>query len=156
LKVVVGRFFNVVGPRQVGHYGMVIPRFIDQAMRGAPVVVYDDGSQVRCFAHVSEVIDAVIRLMETPAAFGRVFNIGSDQPIAIVQLAREIIRRTKSSAQIQFLPYHEAYGDDFEDVRQRVPDLTRLEQTIGSKPVMPLTAILDDILRWKRENLETA
>src|SRR5579871_3869477 len=86
LSVVVGRFFNVVGPRQVGHYGMVIPRFVDQALDGGPVVVYDDGGQVRCFAHVREVIDSVVRLMETPAAVGRVFNIGSDQPISIRQL----------------------------------------------------------------------
>ena len=150
LPVVVGRFFNVVGPRQLGHYGMVIPRFIDQAMQGGPVVVYDDGSQVRCFAHVREVVESVIRLMETPEAAGRVFNIGNDQPIAILQLAKEVIQRVDPSSQIQFLPYHEAYGEDFEDVRQRIPDLTRLEQTIGEKPSMPLGDILDDVLRWKR------
>jgi len=93
LEVVVGRFFNVVGPRQVGHYGMVIPRFVDQALAGGPVVVYDDGEQVRCFAHVREVVEAVARLMETPAAVGRVFNIGSDQPVSIRTLAREVINR---------------------------------------------------------------
>jgi len=151
LKAVVGRFFNVVGPRQVGHYGMVIPRFVDRALDGKPVIVYDDGGQVRCFGHVSEVVDSVIRLMETPAAEGRVFNIGSDQPVSIRQLAEEVTQRVKSPAPIEYLPYSEAYGDDFEDVRRRVPDLTRLQATIGSKPSMPLGAILDDVIRWKRE-----
>ncbi len=149
LKVVIGRFFNVVGPRQVGHYGMVIPRFVDQALSGGPVVVYDDGSQVRCFAHVKEVIDCVVRLMETAAATGQVFNIGSDQPYSIRQLAAEVIQRIDSSVAIEFLPYRDAYGEDFEDVRRRVPNLTRLEQAIGTKPKMTLGEILADIIRWK-------
>ncbi len=150
LEVVVGRFFNVVGPRQVGHYGMVIPRFVDQALAGGPVVVYDDGAQVRCFAHVREVVDAVTRLMETPKAVGRVFNVGSDQPISIRELALEVISRVDRQVPLKFLPYAEAYGDDFEDVRRRVPDLTRLEQTLGFKPRMPLGEILDDIIRHKK------
>jgi UDP-glucose 4-epimerase len=150
LEVVIGRFFNVVGPRQVGHYGMVIPRFVDQALAGGPVVVYDDGAQVRCFAHVREVVDAVTRLMETPKAVGRVFNVGSDQPISIRELALEVISRVDSNVALKFLPYAEAYGDDFEDVRRRVPDLSRLEQTLGFKPRMPLGEILDDIIRHKK------
>jgi len=150
LEVVVGRFFNVVGPRQVGHYGMVIPRFVDQALAGGPVVVYDDGEQIRCFAHVREVVEAVGRLMETPAAVGRVFNIGSDQPVSIRQLALEIINRVNPRVTLEFLPYAEAYGSDFEDVRRRVPDLTRLEQTLGSKPHLPLGEILDDIIRHRK------
>src|SRR5947207_1300172 len=93
LQIVIGRFFNVVGPRQVGHYGMVIPRFVDQALAGGPVVVYDDGQQERCFAHVREVVEAVTRLMDTPKAVGRVFNVGSDQPISIRELALEVISR---------------------------------------------------------------
>ena len=151
LKVVVGRFFNVVGPRQVGHYGMVIPRFVDAALDGQPITVYDDGRQVRCFAHVREVVNSIIRLMETPAAAGGVFNIGSDQPVSIRELAEEVLRRSGSRAAIDFIPYSKAYGDDFEDVRRRVPDLTRLEQTIGGKPSMRLGEILEDIIRWKRE-----
>ncbi len=150
LEVVVGRFFNVVGPRQVGHYGMVVPRFVDQALAGGPVVVYDDGEQVRCFAHVREVVEAVVRLMETPAAVGRVFNIGSDQPVSIRELAREVIQRVDPRVSLKFLPYAEAYGADFEDVRRRVPDLTRLEQTLGFKPRLSLGEILDDIIRHKR------
>ena len=150
LKVVVGRFFNVVGPRQVGYYGMVIPRFVDQALDGKPVVVYDDGEQVRCFAHVQEVVDCIIRLMDTPEAVGRVFNIGSDQPVAIRELAEAVTKRIDPQVPIEYLPYSEAYGEDFEDVRRRVPDLTRLVKTIGLKPSMPLDEILDDIIRWKR------
>jgi UDP-glucose 4-epimerase len=150
LPVVVGRFFNVVGPRQVGHYGMVIPRFVDQALDGGPVVVYDDGGQERCFAHVREIVDCVVRLMETPAAAGRVFNIGGDEPVSIRRLAESIIERVDPAVSILYLPYSKAYGDDFEDVRRRVPDVSRLKETIGRKPSMPLGAILDDIVEWKR------
>lgn len=151
LPVVVGRFFNVVGPRQVGDYGMVIPRFVSQALRGEPLVVYDDGRQERCFAHVGEVVECVVRLMETPAAAGQVFNIGSDAPISVRQLAEEVVQRTGTEAPIVFQRYDEAYGHKFEDVRRRVPDVSRLEQTINFKPTMPLGEILDDIIRASRD-----
>jgi len=150
LPVVIGRFFNVVGPRQVGHYGMVIPRFVDQALKGGPVVVYDDGEQVRCFAHVREVVASIVKLMQTPAAYGQVFNIGSDRPWSIRQLAEAVIAKVNPSVQIEYLPYGKAYGDDFEDVRRRVPDVSRLKKTIGSTPQLGLDAILDDIIAWKR------
>jgi UDP-glucose 4-epimerase len=153
LPVVIGRFFNVVGPRQIGDYGMVIPRFIGQALRGEPLVVYDDGLQERCFAHVSEVVDCIIALMETPAAAGQVFNIGGDEPISMRRLAEEIITRTNSPSTIVFRRYDEAYGHRFEDVRRRVPDVSRLERTIGRKPTMPLTAILDDIIETTRADM---
>ena len=150
LKVVIGRFFNVVGPRQVGNYGMVVPRFVDQALTGGPVQVYDDGSQIRCFAHVREVVDCVIGLTESGRGDGRIFNIGSDQPISIRELAEEVIRRTDPGVTIKYLPYSQAYGDDFEDVRRRVPCVDRLHETLGRKPTMTLGEILDDIIRWKR------
>jgi len=153
LPVVIGRFFNVVGPRQVGDYGMVIPRFVGQALRGEPLVVYDDGLQERCFAHVAEVVACVVSLMEMPAAAGQVFNIGGDEPISMRRLAEEIITRTQSSSRIVFRPYDEAYGHRFEDVRRRVPDVTRLERTIGRKPTLPLTSILDDIIAATRASL---
>ncbi len=152
LPVVIGRFFNVVGPRQVGDYGMVIPRFVAQALSGQPLVVYDDGRQERCFAHVSEVVECVVRLMETPDAAGQVFNIGSDEPISVRRLAEEIVSRTDSSSPIVFQPYDQAYGHRFEDVRRRVPDVTRLEQTIGFKPAMPLGGILDDVIGAMRRD----
>ncbi len=150
LPVVIGRFFNVVGPRQVGHYGMVIPRFIDRALDGQAPQVYDDGGQIRCFGHVQEVVECIIGLMDKPAAFGQVFNIGSDQPVSIRQLAEEVIRRVNPALSVEYLPYSKAYGDDFEDVRRRVPDLGRLEKTLGFKPSLPLGRILDDIIAWKK------
>lgn len=150
LKVVCGRFFNVVGPRQVGNYGMVVPRFIDQALRGGPIVVYDDGSQVRCFAHVKEVVDCVIELTNTPAAEGRIFNIGGDQPVSVLELARSVIGKVNPAVAIEFLPYNKAYGDNFEDVQRRVPCVDRLYQTIGKKPGMTLSQILDDVIAWKQ------
>ncbi|WP_437202465.1 NAD-dependent epimerase/dehydratase family protein [Planctomicrobium sp. SH664] len=153
LPVVIGRFFNVVGPRQVGNYGMVIPRFVEQALRGGPVVVYDDGRQVRCFAHVSEVVDCVIRLTETDAALGGIYNIGSDQDVSIQQLAEEIIRRIDPEIRIEYMEYKDAYGNDFEDVRRRVPDVSKLKSVLGDKPSLPLSRILDDIIAWKREEL---
>lgn len=150
LPVVIGRFFNVVGPRQVGHYGMVIPRFVDQALQGGPLVVYDDGQQVRCFAHVKEIVDCVVTLMNCDEAIGKIFNIGSDFPVSVEQLAREIINRVDPSVQIQYVEYKEAYGNDFEDVRRRVPDVSRLAETIHKKPEMTLDEILDDIVAWKK------
>ncbi|MEO1995199.1 MAG: NAD-dependent epimerase/dehydratase family protein [Planctomycetaceae bacterium] len=152
MPVVVGRFFNVVGPRQVGHYGMVVPRFVEQALDGGPVVVYDDGEQVRCFAHVREVVDCIIRLMDTPQARGGVFNIGSDQAVSIRGLAEKVIQQIDPKIEIEYLPYHEAYGADFEDVRRRVPNVQRLVDTIGSKPEMELDAVLQDIIEWKRQH----
>ncbi len=151
LPVVIGRFFNVVGPKQVGHYGMVVPRFVDKALNGESLEVYDDGSQVRCFAHVDEVVTCIMQLMETPAAYGAVFNIGSDQPVSIRELAERVIARVDPSLQINYIPYREAYGHDFEDVRRRVPDVSKLKQTIGTVPGKKLDAILDDVIAWKRD-----
>ena len=150
LQTVIGRFFNVVGPRQVGNYGMVVPRFVDQALAGGPVVVYDDGGQIRCFAHVREVVRCVSKLMETPAAYGGIFNIGSDQPVEIRQLAQEVIQRVDPKIKTQFIPYSQAYGDDFEDVRRRVPNVNKLTATLGFRPQTTLGETLDDVIRWKR------
>ncbi len=150
LPIVIGRFFNVVGPRQVGSYGMVIPRFVEQALNGGPLTIYDDGSQVRCFAHVREVVDCVVRLMETPEAVGKIFNIGSDQPISMRELAELIAARIDPGLELRLLPYQQVYGEDFEDVVRRVPVLDRLQSTIGCKPSMPLGDLLDDIIQWKR------
>ena len=150
LPVVVGRFFNVVGPRQVGAYGMVIPRFVDQALDGGPVVVYDDGSQVRCFAHVNEVIKSILGLMDEPDAAGGVFNIGSDQPVSVRQLAERVVAKVGGEIPIEHIAYSEAYGEDFEDIQRRVPEVDKLERAIGSKPSMTLDEILDDIIAWRR------
>lgn len=150
LPVAIGRFFNVVGPRQVGHYGMVIPRFVDQALADEPITVYDDGGQQRCFAHVDEVVDCVIALTDLPAAEGQVVNIGSDRPVSMKELAERIIALTGSRSRIEYHPYAEVYGPDFEDVRRRVPDLTRLESLLQWKPSLPLDRILEDVIAEKR------
>ncbi|MEQ9408474.1 MAG: GDP-mannose 4,6-dehydratase [Fuerstiella sp.] len=153
LGVTIGRFFNVVGPRQVGNYGMVVPRFVEAALKGGPVTVYDDGSQVRCFGHVHEVVRCVHGLVEEDAAEGRVFNIGSDQAISILDLAKRVIAKVDPSVELKFVPYHEAYGEDFEDVQRRVPNTDRLLATIGQRPTMSLDDILDDVIAWKKATL---
>jgi len=152
LPVVIGRFFNVVGPRQSGAYGMVLPRFVEAALAGRPLVIHDDGNQVRCFAHVSDVLTAVLELMDTDAALGRVFNIGSDQPVSILELAQHVIRLANSLSRVQFQSYAEAYDDDFEDVRRRVPVLARLHRTISHRNRYDLEAIIRTVISAFLEN----
>jgi len=129
---------------------MVLPRFVDAAIRGGPLVVHDDGEQVRCFAHVDDVVGAVITLVETPSAAGRVYNIGSDIPISILDLARRVIGRVNPKAKIEFQSYRDAYDESFEDIRRRVPDLTRIEQTIGFRATQDLDAIIDSVAARQR------
>jgi UDP-glucose 4-epimerase len=150
LPVVVGRFFNVVGPRQTGQYGMVLPRFIDAALAGNSPVVHDDGKQVRCFAHVSDVCRMVMALVAAPAAVGQVFNIGSDLPVSIGELARRVLAVVDPRLGIEFQSYREAYSDDFEDVRRRVPDLTKLRGVIDVGPLKELDEIIRDVVAWTR------
>lgn len=150
LPAVVGRFFNVVGPRQTGAYGMVLPRFVDAALSGKPIVVHDDGKQVRCFAHVDDVVRAVVKLVDTPGAAGRVYNIGSDAPVSILELAQRVIDRVNPQATIEFQTYADAYDDSFEDIRRRVPDLTRIREAIGFRSTKDLDAIIDSVARHQR------
>lgn len=145
LPVVIGRFFNVVGPRQTGAYGMVLPRFVDAARNGMPLIVHDDGRQERCFAHVDDVVGAVIKLVATESAHGQVFNIGSDQPVSILELAERVRQRVNPAAPIQFQSYADAYDATFEDIRRRVPDLTRIRQTIGYQATYSLDQIIDSV-----------
>ncbi len=150
LPVVIGRFFNVVGPRQVGQYGMVLPRFVDRALAGEPLIVHGDGRQVRCFAHVADVVEAILKLMACPAAYGRAFNLGSDAPVTIRELAETVIRLVNPSAAIEHLPYEQAFSPGFEDIRRRIPDLTRIRQTIGASPRYGLDDIIRSVAAWKR------
>ncbi len=145
LPVVVGRFFNVVGPRQTGAYGMVLPRFVEAAVAGRPMVVHDDGKQVRCFAHVQDVKNAVMQLVATDACMGRVFNIGSDQPISILDLAQRVRDRVNPDCEIEFQSYADAYDESFEDIRRRVPDLARIRQAISYEPTYDLDTIIDAV-----------
>ena len=150
LPTVVGRFFNVIGRRQTGAYGMVLPRLVDAALAGGPLVVHDDGRQERCFAHVGDVVRAVMALMDNPRAVGRVFNIGSDRAVSISDLAQRVIWAVDPGLQIQFISYAAAYGADFEDCRRRVPDLTRLRETIGAWECRTLEETIAEVVAWKR------
>ena len=149
LPIVIGRFFNVVGPRQTGAYGMVLPRFVQAALAGEPLKVHDDGKQIRCFSHVYDVTRAITKLMDTPEAFGKVINIGSDAPISILELAQRVIEICDSNSSIEFQTYSEAYDESFEDIRRRVPDLTRIRNMIGD----PNEHDIDQIIRDVRASL---
>jgi UDP-glucose 4-epimerase len=142
LPTVIVRPFNIVGPRQTGRYGMVIPRFVDQALHGEPLTVYDDGTQTRCFCHVSDVVGPLAALIEHPQAYGQVFNLGRADEISIRELAERVIERANSSSTIRYVPYSEAYPEGFEDMSRRVPDISRARELIGFDPQLGL----DDIL----------
>lgn len=148
LPVVVVRLFNVVGPRQVGKYGMVIPRFFKRALSNEPIVVYGDGQQVRCFTYIDDVVEILMKLAASEKANGEVINIGSNDQVSIKDLALKIKEITKSSSRIVFEPYSNYYGKHFEDVRKRVPDLTKLKRIIGDVPQDKLEAILMKIKRY--------
>lgn len=134
LPVVIARLFNTVGPRQVGHYGMVVPRFVTQALRGEDVTVYGDGSQSRCFAYVGDVVGALVELSSREEAFGEVYNIGTKEEITIAGLAELVIEELGSTSKIVYVPYEKAYAKGFEDMKRRVPDTTKIEKLIGFKP----------------------
>lgn len=145
LPAVVVRFFNTVGPRQVGDYGMVLPRFVAAALRGEPLRVFGDGEQTRCFCDVRDTVRALPTLLGTRACHGRVFNVGSDQPISIAALARLVVRVLASGSEVVLSPYSEAYPSGFEDLRQRRPDLARITEAIGFRPTIPLEQTIKDI-----------
>lgn len=151
LPVVVIRLFNVTGPRQTGRYGMVMPRFVDQALAGEPITVYGDGAQTRTFTHVSEVLDAFERLMETPAAHGKIINIGGRQEVSILELAMAVKKLTGSESPIKLIPYSEAYPSSFEDMQPRVPSTELLRSVIGAAPSMGMQEILESVIDSKRQ-----
>jgi len=148
LQVIISRFFNIVGPRQTGCYGMVVPRFVQQALDGVPLVVHGDGKQSRCFGHVSDAVEAVVRLMEQPAALGQVVNIGTDESITINDLAQRIIKLTRSASSMIHVAYKDVYGPGYEDMRTRKPDLSRLENLIGYVPRRTLDDTLRDVIAY--------
>jgi UDP-glucose 4-epimerase len=154
LPVVIGRLFNVVGPRQTGAYGMVLPRFVDAALAGRPLTVHDDGQQQRCFAHVGDIVRMILALVGNPVAVGNAFNIGSDQPVTILELARRVIAAVDPSLKIQFVSYAEAYDEDFEDCRRRVPNLAKLQKTTGMTARCTLDDVIRELVEWKRNKLD--
>lgn len=153
LPVVIVRLFNTIGPRQTGQYGMVVPRFVRQALQDQPISVYSDGKQTRCFADVADVVDAILSLLEHPAAPGHVYNVGSTEEVTILELAQHIIQLTDSQSDIQFIPYDQAYAPGFEDMRRRVPALEKISRLIGYAPRYKLDDTLRKIIEYERQTL---
>lgn len=153
VPVIVARFFNTVGPRQTGRYGMVLPSFARQALRGDPITVYGSGEQSRCFGHVRDAVEAVERLVECPSAVGQVFNVGSNEEVTIAKLAERVRDAAGSDSEIVFIPYDEAYAEGFEDMPRRVPDVAKLERATGFRPRTSLAVIVEDVVRDAREKL---
>lgn len=145
VPVVIVRLFNTVGPRQTGTYGMVLPRFVLQALRNQPITIYGDGTQTRCFGWVGDVVGALVKLAQLPAAENLLFNIGSDEEVSINKLAQVVKAVTGSSSPLRYVPYEQAYGKDFEDMPRRVPDLNRIRTVIGYKPTKKLREIVEAV-----------
>jgi len=148
LPVIIVRMFNIVGPRQTGRYGMVIPRFVKQALLNHPITVYGNGKQSRCFLHVKDAVNAVINLSKTEKALGEVINLGNDKEITIEELAKRVKELIKSKSEIQYIPYNKAYEEGFEDMQRRAPDLSKLKKLIDYKPRYSLDDILRDVIKY--------
>ncbi len=153
LPVVITRFFNTIGPRQTGQYGMVVPRFIKQALSGKPITVYGDGKQARCFTYVENVVNAIISLMENKESIGQVFNIGSTEEISIENLAKKIKQLTSSSSEIVYIPYEQAHEHGFEDMRRRIPDISKLSGMLSKTGGFPKHG-LDETLKLIIKNFK--
>jgi UDP-glucose 4-epimerase len=155
LDCVIARFFNTVGPRQQGQYGMVIPRFVERALAGEPLEVHGDGTQTRSFCHVLDTIRAVHGLMETPETSGEIFNVGSAERVQILELANRVLSSTGSQSELEFVPHQEVYGLGIEDVLHREPSIEKIGAAIGWAPSRTLDDILDDVIAFERERVET-
>ena len=152
LQAVATRFFNIAGPRQAGRYGMILPRFIRQALLGEDITIYGDGEQIRCFCHVSTLCEAVLDLLACPAAYGEVVNLGSSTPVTLKELAAHVKARTGSASRITFTPFADVYGKDYEDMPRRRPDTSKAHRLIGFETRHDLDAIIDDIAAWMRSH----
>jgi UDP-glucose 4-epimerase len=149
LPIRIVRFFNTSGPRQVGDYGMVLPRFVSSALRNEQISVFGDGNQTRCFCHVSDTVQAVLLVMDSEKSIGQVFNVGNDQQISIMELAKMVIKTAGSSSAIAKLPYLEAYAEGFEDMLRRVPDISKIRKTLGWSPKIGLDQIIQDVIDFQ-------
>lgn len=154
LPVTILRFFNTVGPRQIGRYGMVVPRFVRAALQGKPVQVYGDGQQSRCFTYVGDAVRAVLSLLDCPEANGEIFNVGNPEEVTIEELARRVIALSDSNSPITYLPYEEAYEAGYEDMRRRVPSIEKLSKLTGYQPQMKLDGILKAVIEYERNNMQ--
>jgi UDP-glucose 4-epimerase len=150
LDTVIIRLFNTVGPRQTGSYGMVIPRFVGQALKNQPITIFGDGTQSRCFCHVSDIVDGVLALSEHPEAFGKVFNLGGDQEVSISDLARQVVELAGSESELEYISYDAAYEEGFEDMTRRVPNTTRARQLVGFEPLIKLEDIIQSVIDDQR------
>jgi UDP-glucose 4-epimerase len=148
LPVRLVRLFNTVGPRQVGHYGMVVPRFVTASLNNENISVYGDGNQVRCFCHVSDAVAALLKVIDSKEAVGQVFNIGNNQQITIMELAKKVIEVTGSKSKIELVAYEKAYGPGFEDMQRRVPDISKIRKMLGWEPKIGLEQIIKDIAAY--------
>jgi UDP-glucose 4-epimerase len=153
LPTVIVRLFNTVGPRQTGQYGMVIPRMVVRALKNEPLMVYGDGSQVRCFTYVTDVVNALTKLMETKEAEGEIFNVGGNEPVTILELAQRIKKLTNSQSEIQVIPYDQAFEEGFEDMKIRIPDLSKINRFIGYKPTYSLDEILTNVIDYYKKEM---
>ena len=145
LPIRIVRFFNTVGPRQVGHYGMVVPRFVSAALKNEPLSVYGSGDQIRCFCHVTDGVRALLLVMDSDEAIGQVFNVGNNSQISIMELAKKVIEITGSKSSIEKIAYEKAYPEGFEDMQRRVPDISKIKQVLGWEPKINLDQIIKDI-----------
>lgn len=150
LPVLIIRLFNTVGPRQTGRYGMVLPNFVNQALKSRPLTVFGDGSQSRCFVHVSDVVGALGKLVKEEAAVGEIFNIGSDEEVTILDLAHRVKQILSSSSPIRLIPYEEAYEVGFEDMPRRIPDLSKVQSLIGYQPTKDLDEIIQSVVEYQK------
>ena len=148
LTILIVRFFNTVGPRQVGHYGMVVPRFVSAALKSEPLSVYGSGDQIRCFCHVMDAVKALLLVMDSDKAVGQVFNIGNNSQISIMELAKKVIEITASKSTIEKIAYEKAYPEGFEDMQRRVPDISKIKQVLGWAPEINLEQIIKDIATY--------
>ena len=151
LQVRLVRLFNTVGPRQVGHYGMVVPRFVTAALKNEPLYVYGSGDQIRCFCHVSDVVRALLLLIDSDKSVGEVFNVGNNQQISIIDLAKKVIEITGSKSTIEKIAYEQAYPQGFEDMQRRVPDISKIKQVLGWEPEINLDQIIKDIIAFNSQ-----
>ncbi len=152
VPAIIARLFNTVGPRQTGYYGMVLPSFVHQALAGEDLTVFGDGSQRRCFAHVRDVVGALLALAGHPEAVGQIFNVGSQEEITILELARRVVTRTGSASGIRFVPYDEAYALGFEDMQRRLPNISKIQKLVGYSPTIDLDGIIDDVVEYYRRS----
>jgi UDP-glucose 4-epimerase len=153
---IVVRLFNTVGPRQTGAYGMVVPRFVQQALRGETLTVHADGKQSRCFCHVEDSVRGLIALLDHPGSVGQVFNVGSQEEVTINELAARVMDRTSSTSRVEHMPYDVAYEDGFEDMLRRVPDISRIGELAGWEPTKSLNDIIDDVVEFEKAKLAAA